>query len=131
MAATPAKDHTSGKNWHTSTFEFKENCCMCMWAWCIPFGFACMQCTDAKVAVDPSEGVKAFLCAWCLCCIGGAINRGKIRETFSLEGSFILDCMCEWCCPCCSVTQEWYHVMKEKKGDGKKLIWQVWGSDAK
>jgi hypothetical protein len=42
-----------------------------------------------------------------------------------------MDILCEWCCGCCSVTQEWMEVMEREKSNSKMLIWQAWSSDKK
>merc|ERR1711878_255946 len=94
----------SGAAWAHNLFGCSNNMCMCLWSWCIPCGFECMQCVDANHAVAAGAGIKAFFCAWCLCCIGAAFNRGELRGALNIEGSFMLDCLMEWCCPCCAVT---------------------------
>lgn len=100
--STPA-DTGKGEPWAYNLFGCTGNFVMCLWSWCIPCGFECMQCVDAN-HVKTGSGMKAFICAWCLCCIGAAMNRGEIRTELNVEGSFLLDCLMEWCCPCCAVT---------------------------
>ena len=127
MTTSQPADH-AGKPWDIDLCKCCETPCMCLWSWCIPCGFQCMQCIDAKTYSGESKnGVVAFFLAWCLCCFGAGYNRTKVREQYKIEGSFILDCLCEWLMPCCAVTQEWRTVMTKEHGDDKKLIWQVWG----
>ena len=83
---------------------------VCLIAWCIP-GAACYF---EAVAVDTvtKEGIAIpFLLPCCLGCIGGAINRGKIRENYKIEGSFVSDCLYS-ICYLCSATQEYREVKK-------------------
>jgi len=51
------------------------------------------------------------------CCIGGAINRGRIREAYDIQGSFLGDLCVHWCCPQCAVIQEY----KEFKTRGLRV----------
>merc|ERR1711862_807316 len=114
-----------GKPWGEEFGIFKcfDAPIMCLWSWCLPFGGNCMQCVDANHTTG--DGIKAFICSWCLCCIGAGMNRKALREHFKLEGGFLMDCLCHWFCGCCAVTQEFKYTMKEVHSDPKKFIWQV------
>ena len=83
---------------------------VCLWSF-VPGGICCIQ---AK-AVDKALGEGAiipYLFPAFLLCIGGALNRGKIRVRYSLEGSFPGDC-CLWTfCACCASIQEYKEVNK-------------------
>lgn len=118
-------DTGSGKAWSFDLFKCFGNPIMCLWSWCIPCGFECMQCVDANHVLGEGKGMKAFLCAWCLCCIGAGMNRKDLREELKIEGSFIMDCLLTWCCGCCTVTQEWQETMNNAYKEPKKTIWAV------
>jgi len=100
--------------------EFEEPFCgcfndvpVCLIACCIPGG----ACYFEAVAVDTvtQEGlVIPFLLPCCLSCIGGAINRGKIRDHYKIDGSFVSDLVLS-ICYLCSATQE-YREMKKREG---------------
>lgn len=113
--------------WDFKTFECGQNPIMCLWSWCVPCGGACMQALDAKLtdADNKNAALVACLLACCCGCFGAAFNRYKIREKLKIEDTVIMDILCSWCCPCCSVTQEWQTVMKHKKGNNKLLIWDL------
>lgn len=63
------------KPWKYELLGCKGNPIMCLWSFICPFGFQCMQCVDANYVLGAGQGVKAFFCSWCLCCIGAAFNR--------------------------------------------------------
>lgn len=56
------------------------------------------------------SGVKNCLLAQFTCCIGSALNRGKVRERYDIPGSFITDCLLYMCCGICMGTQEYREV---------------------
>ena len=118
-------DTGSGTAWKNNLFGCGGNAIMCIWSWCVPCGFHCMQCVDANHVLGEGTGIKAFFCAWCLCCIGAGFNRKEIREELKIEGTFLMDCLMEWCCGCCAVTQEWQEAMEKSYKDPKKAIWRV------
>merc|ERR1712013_366806 len=113
----------SGTAWTHQLLGCSGNIIMCLWSWCIPCGMQCMQCVDANHALGSGTGIKAFFCSFCLCCIGAAFNRGELRNKMDIEGTFIMDCLFEFCCPCCAITQEWQEVMGKFQKDPKKPIW--------
>jgi len=85
--------------------------CICLVAFCVPCGACCMQAQAVDRATQGNEGVfMPLLCVCCLGCIGAAINRGKIRESFSISGSFVNDCLIWSCCGPCAATQEYREV---------------------
>lgn len=100
--------------------DFEEPFCgcfndlpVCLIGWCIPGALCYFQ----AVAVDTitHEGlVVPFLLPCCLSCIGAAINRGKIRDHYKIDGSFVIDCVVSMCY-LCSATQE-YREMKKREG---------------
>ena len=72
-------------------------------------------CCVQAVAVDKATGtgvVMPLLLVCCLSCIGAGINRGKIRERYGIEGSFIFDCFLWWFCGECAACQEYREVQK-------------------
>ena len=87
-----------------------------------------MQALNAKVTNEGHEGKNAALVAFllncCLCYFGAAYNRMKVREKYSIQGNYFVDCLLECFCPCCAVTQEWREVMKRVRGDDDLKIWE-------
>lgn len=87
---------------------------VCLFGCFIPGGFMCQQ----AYAVDKASGHGAFipyLLVCCLGCIGGGINRNKIREIYSMEGGILTDMIIWWCCGPCAGCQE-YREVKRRKG---------------
>mmetsp|Transcript_9619 Transcript_9619/g.14326 ORF Transcript_9619/g.14326 Transcript_9619/m.14326 type:complete len:111 (-) Transcript_9619:1194-1526(-) len=39
--------------------------------------------------------------------VGGAINRGKIREKLGIRATFLEDCLLHYFCSCCASAQEY------------------------
>ena len=79
---------------------------ICLFGCCVPAGACCLQAT----AVDKCYGQGKFVPFLFVCslgCIGGAINRGKIRLRYSLEGSFCGDLLTWWICGTCAGIQEY------------------------
>lgn len=113
--------------WDFGTFDCMQNLPMCLWTWCVPCGGTCMQACNAKLT-DPDNKNAALVACLLDCCLGvcgAAYNRYSIRKKLSLEGSAVMDCICQWCCGCCSTVQEWQQVMKTKKGNAKIAIWEL------
>jgi Cys-rich protein (TIGR01571 family) len=110
------------KNWSYTIFSCCENVDMTLFACFVPFGYACIQCTNAKLAYPESnENCAAYFCSF-LGCLGMAYNRAQIRNKLMIEGNFCLDCICYTCCCCCSLVQEWREVMKFKFNNNKLNI---------
>ena len=113
--------------WDKDLFDCFKNPIMCLWSWCIPCGSTCMQAVNAKVINEGHDSSKhcwtAFFCNCCLCYFGAAYNRMKVREKYSIQGNYFIDCLLECFCPCCAVTQEWRQVMDKENGDGDLKIW--------
>lgn len=60
-----------------------------------------------------ASDLHAQCCGWyalsccglqCLIQLG---TRGEIRNRYNIEGSGVKDFLATWCCPCCSLTQEY------------------------
>lgn len=115
---------SAGSNWNSDLFKCFDNAVMCLFSWCVPCGGVCMQAIDAKLALksEPNAAVMACLCGWCLCVYGSAWNRSNIRKAYSIDGSYIVDCLLHEFCGCCAATQEWMQVMHKEKGEAKKTI---------
>ena len=86
-------------------FECTSNMGVCLFGCCVPLGFVCQQ--IAAVSKSTGEGYLGSCCLWallifCACpCIAGAVNRGKIRLVYRIEGGFLNDCLTwTFCCPC-------------------------------
>lgn len=85
-------------------------CCsnipVCLWAMCVPGGICCMQASAVSKATHMGACVPYMLIC-CLGVIGAAINRGKIRQIYEIEGSCCNDC-CTWIwCGPCAACQEY------------------------
>ena len=88
-----------------------SECLVCLWGCCIPGGVCCMQ----ALAVDKALGTGAivpYILVWCLWCIGGTINRGKIRTRYGLSGGVVEDCLIWTYCWGCAGCQEYREVQK-------------------
>ena len=95
-------------NFNEELFGCFSDIKVCLAGWCLP---CCVQ----AVAVDKANGSGVFIPYLFVCllgCIGGAVNRGKIRDRFGIEGSFVLDCLLWWFCAECSACQEYREVQK-------------------
>jgi len=53
--------------------------------------------------------VPCLLYILCRCCYA-PYQRGKIRDTYNIEGSFIGDCCTHICCAGCAILQESFEV---------------------
>ena len=69
-----------------------SNLQVCMLGWLVPIGPCCIQAKAVNKAIGNGFLVH-YLYVSCFLCIGGAINRGKIRERYGIEGNFIVDCL--------------------------------------
>ncbi|CAG9309889.1 unnamed protein product [Blepharisma stoltei] len=92
-------------------------CCsdikVCLWGGCVPCGPYCLQGYAIKAATKGAEGC----CMPCLIgsflgCIGGAINRSRIRQLLTIEGSLLNDCCVHWFCSPCASCQEYREAEK-------------------
>jgi Cys-rich protein (TIGR01571 family) len=83
----------------------------------IPGGICFIQASAVNRATG--EGmVIPFILPCLAACIGAAINRGKLRDHYKLNGSFVIDCLLHWFCSCCAVTQE-YREVNTREGSKK------------
>lgn len=94
------------------------NCCsdpkICIFAFCIPGGVCCLQAAAVDIGYGQGKFIP-YLFPLCLGCIGGAVNRYKIRERFSLEGTAVND-LVVWCfLPFCAAVQEYKETHKDKE----------------
>jgi Cys-rich protein (TIGR01571 family) len=112
--------------WDIKIFDCEKNIVMFVWACCVPCGALCMQVLDAKLTdSDKNAPLIAGLLMCCLGCIGGALNRYRLREKLGIEDNALFDILFWWCIPCCAVTQEYITVMEKQKGNKKLLIWEA------
>lgn len=83
--------------------------CLC----CI--GVPCM--VQGKVISSIYEESAFLACCLACCCfgIGGAINRGKFRKYYIIEGSFAQDCGYHMFCCICAVGQEYQEHVKRSE----------------
>ena len=78
---------------------------------CLAFcnGSACLV-AEATNKVTHEGFWRPFILNVVLCCLGGALNRAKIRERYSIEGNFVGDCLVMACCGPCAAAQAWREV---------------------
>lgn len=100
--------------------KFEEELCGCfsdlpvmLFGLCIPGGYLCLQAQAVNLAYGTGPIVPYFLVC-CLACIGGAINRGKIRDIYGYHGGFLGDMMLWWYCAPCAGCQEYREVKRRK-----------------
>lgn len=112
--------------WNVEICDCIKNPVMFLWACCIPGGACCMQMVDAKLTEsDKNAALIACLLDCCLGCIGGIINRHRLRKALEIHDIIALDILL-WCClPTCAVTQEFMQTMERKKNDRKMPIWKA------
>ena len=102
-----------------------NDCMSCVIVAFVPCGMACVQGSAVALANQTSCTVPCCLQLY-LCCIGGAINRGKIREAFNIDGGCFADFCIHFFCGPCGVCQEYRETklkLAEKVlGAGENLI---------
>lgn len=99
---------------------FQEELCGCFsdWLSCVvsyfvPYG-PCLLQSCAVSEASQFNPVLACILDCCLLCIGCAINRGKIRQSYSIEGNFLVDCLIWLFCYSCASCQEYREVKRRK-----------------
>lgn len=113
-------------SWSYGILTCYENPIMCLWAFLVPCGICCMQIVDAKVSdKEKSAPLVAGVFICCLGCIGGTLNRLRLRSKLNVEDNPLFDVLFSCFLPCCAVTQEWRETMLKHKGDHKAPIWSV------
>lgn len=114
--------------WEVKIFDCNKNIFMFVWSCFVPCGMVCMQVVDAKLT-DPENNNAALiagLLGCCLGCIGGVINRKRLKKYLNIEGENIsTDVFIWYCCPCCAATQEYIQTLILKKGNGNIPIWKA------
>merc|ERR1711934_390894 len=89
-----------------------SDCNSCVIVSFVPCGMACIQ-GSAVALANQTSCMNPCCCQLYLCCIGGAINRGKIREALQYDGSCCIDLCIHFFCGPCAVCQE-YREAKTK-----------------
>ena len=84
---------------------------ICFIGCCVPGGCFCLQASAVNKATGKGLAVPYLLDCFLLCS-GGAINRGKLRVTYEIEGSFVNDCLTWMFCGPCAGCQEYREVNK-------------------
>ena len=87
-----------------------NDCSSCLIGFCVPCGICYLQAKAVSDATGDGMGTPCLLRG--LCCIGAALNRGKIRSHFEYDGSFLGDCFIHWFCTFCASLQEYREVQK-------------------
>lgn len=96
-------------NFQEGLFSCFANVKVCLWGTFVPFGACCIQAAAVSKALNKGI-VVPFLLVSCLSCVGGAINRGHIRDEFKIQGSLISDALTWCCCGPCAACQEYREV---------------------
>ncbi|KAH6857104.1 PLAC8 family-domain-containing protein [Chaetomium sp. MPI-CAGE-AT-0009] len=100
----------------------------CLMGWCCP----CVLVNKTHELIEnPDEkepsGCGLVGCGWCLVnmftggfgCFFSCVQRKKIREMHGIEGGTCGDLCANWCCPCCSVIQQYKEV--EMRRDARQV----------
>lgn len=128
----PLTKDKGSRDWDKHVFECFSNPLMCLWACFMPCGANCMQAVSADLMFknsNPNAKYMALAMGACLCCLGAAYNRERLRVKFDIKGNYVLDCLLWLLLPCCSVTQEWRTVMAEYYSDENYSICQVFNTN--
>jgi uncharacterized Cys-rich domain len=98
-------------NWQEELFGCFSNTNICLWGWCIPCGFVCLQAVAVEKATGGESGRVISCLLFLICgCIGGAINRRKIRNSYGIDGSLLNDLLIWWLFGACAGCQEYREV---------------------
>ena len=70
---------------------------------------------------------QAIHCLLDFCCgvYGAAYTRTVVRDKYSIDGNYVVDCLLLYFCGICGITQEWRQVAEKELGDKKKAIWDA------
>lgn len=106
-----------------STEKFIVSLCDCQHISGMITCIACLSCFGAPCIVQSKiisslydESAVVPCCLACCCFgIGGAINRGKLRKYYIIEGSFAQDCCYHLFCCICAVGQEYQEHVKRSE----------------
>jgi Cys-rich protein (TIGR01571 family) len=117
LAASPYPQHSfpsseSGQ-WSSGLFDcFSEGDILALSMFCFPILTARVSNFVATRGRN-SECLSPFGCMQCLTSPGNALfRRTLIRQTLSIQGSFVLDVAQAWFCSCCSLAQEARHLRR-------------------
>jgi Cys-rich protein (TIGR01571 family) len=101
-------------NWEENLF----GCCAAGGFCCLVMVFPCCYPVFQGFIVNKATGESCFApccCSLMLCCVGGAMNRGKIRDRYLIQGSFCSDCLVHCLCTPCAICQE-YSEVRNREG---------------
>ena len=90
--------------WTQSLCGCFGDCCSCLLAFCIPLGACCV----AAKGVEKSVGdgcCTACILQCLLLCVGGALNRQRVRDRLQIPGNLCVDCLLMLFCMPCASTQ--------------------------
>ena len=114
-------------NWKFGICDCLKSPEICLWSWCVPGGYICMQVMAVNNALenDVNAGLAACLLASLLCWFGSAMNRTAIRKAYNIKGNYITDLVC-WCfCPICANVQEYREAMDTKYNNSERGPWNM------
>ncbi|KPA75859.1 putative transmembrane protein [Leptomonas pyrrhocoris] len=85
----------------------------CLFCWC-----CCSCCSMSKLFASSVDQECALvphcLMACFLPCITAICVRTNLRNRLGVQGNMVGDCICVWCCGCCSQCQELRSVTTEE-----------------
>lgn len=96
-------------NFEHALFGCVKDVFSCLIICLVPGGYCIYEGLTVAKATGESCLV-AYCCPFLLCCIGAAVNRGKIRDKYIIGGSFCEDCMLHCFCGACAACQEYREV---------------------
>ena len=114
------------KDWEIKIYDCHKNFVMFLCASCVPCGCILMQASNAKLSdKNKNSRINAYYLASCLLCIGGIINRYRLRQKLKIKSPVTNDILFSCFLPCFSVTQEFIQTVKSIKGDEMLLLWET------
>ena len=93
---------------------------LCLLSLFVPGGQCWVQARAVSI-VNGGIFWTPFLLSCLGCCIGSAVNRQRVRDSFLIKGSVCMDCMLYVLCGPCAATQE-YREITSRIGLNKSLI---------
>ncbi|OMJ92428.1 hypothetical protein SteCoe_4765 [Stentor coeruleus] len=100
--------------WEESLFSCCASGGFCLIVALFPICYPFLQGWVVSKAVHQSF-ISACICPLFCCCIGAAVNRGKIRDRYLIEGSFCEDCLIHCFCSPCALCQEYSEVRNKER----------------
>jgi len=122
-AVPPPQGAPAGSEWSNSFWSCCSPVDTCFFACCLPcllFGKVSARIKDPSLAnfsyFNPM--CLAFYCLPCAAPVLEAIERGKLREKYHIEGSTAMDFVSACCCLCCTLVQMEKESKQRAEADG-------------